>query len=141
MPKSKRSKVVHLTQVNKKTREDKEELFNKIRAYIVEFAHCFVFSVNNMRNNHLKDVRREMQDSRYIIKAGYYSLFVLSRFCERISQLIHSRLANTCIFSSPRIGFVLVKPSSWPARWATHRKMSPHLTLLNCPHSLRALSA
>lgn len=64
MPKSRRSKVVHMTQVDKKTREDKEKLFQNIRDAIPEYQHCFVFSVDNMRNSHLKDVRRELSDCR-----------------------------------------------------------------------------
>lgn len=64
MPKSKRAKVVHLTQVSKRTREDKDKLFQNIRDAVPEYQHCFVFSVDNMRNNHLKEVRRDMSDSR-----------------------------------------------------------------------------
>ncbi|KAI1094319.1 ribosomal protein L10 [Rostrohypoxylon terebratum] len=64
MPKSKRSKVVHMTQVNKKTREDKDRLFENIRKCIPEYQYCFVFSVDNMRNTYLKDVRQELSDSR-----------------------------------------------------------------------------
>lgn len=66
MPKSKRAKVVHLTQVSKRTRDQKDELFQNIRDAVPEYQYCFVFSVDNMRNNHLKDVRREFSDSRYI---------------------------------------------------------------------------
>jgi mRNA turnover protein 4 len=64
MPKSRRSKIVHLTQVNKKTREDKDKLFQNIRDAIPEYQTCFVFSVDNMRNSYLKEVRRELSDSR-----------------------------------------------------------------------------
>ncbi|KAF4121164.1 mRNA turnover protein 4 [Geosmithia morbida] len=64
MPKSRRSKVVHMTQVDKKTKDQKEQLFQNIRDAIPEYQHCFVFGVDNMRNNHLKDVRRELSDSR-----------------------------------------------------------------------------
>ncbi|CAP68812.1 uncharacterized protein PODANS_7_7790, partial [Podospora anserina S mat+] len=51
MPKSKRAKVYHLTQVSKKTRENKDKLFANIRDAIPEFQYCWVFSVDNMRNN------------------------------------------------------------------------------------------
>ena len=67
MPKSKRAKTFHLTQVAKKGREQKEKLFGNIRNAVQEHQHCFVFSVDNMRNNHLKDVRREMSDSRCVV--------------------------------------------------------------------------
>ncbi|GAB1320226.1 mRNA turnover and ribosome assembly protein [Madurella fahalii] len=64
MPKSKRAKVYHLTQVTKKTREQKDKLFANIRECITQYQHCFVFSVDNMRNNYLKDVRHELNDCR-----------------------------------------------------------------------------
>ncbi|RMJ06554.1 Ribosome assembly factor mrt4 [Fusarium euwallaceae] len=64
MPKSKRAKVVHLTQVSKKTRENKDKLFENIRNEIPEYQTCFVFSVDNMRNSYLKEVRRELSDCR-----------------------------------------------------------------------------
>ncbi len=64
MPKSKRSRTFNLTQVNKKGREQKDKLFQNIRDAVPEYQHCFVFSVDNMRNNYLKNVRRELSDSR-----------------------------------------------------------------------------
>ncbi|KAG7142890.1 Ribosome assembly factor mrt4 like protein [Verticillium longisporum] len=64
MPKSKRNRLVNMTQVSKKTREDKDKLFANIRETVPQYQHCFVFSVDNMRNNHLKDVRHELSDCR-----------------------------------------------------------------------------
>ncbi|KAI1811506.1 ribosomal protein L10-domain-containing protein [Poronia punctata] len=64
MPKSKRARVVHQTSVTKKTREHKEKLFDNIRDCIPQYQHCFVITVDNMRNTYLKDVRQELSDSR-----------------------------------------------------------------------------
>ncbi|KYK60145.1 60S acidic ribosomal protein P0 [Drechmeria coniospora] len=64
MPKSKRAKVFNLTQVDKKTREQKDKLFQNIRDAVADYQHCFVFSVDNMRNSYLKDVRHELSDCR-----------------------------------------------------------------------------
>ncbi|KAH6850022.1 ribosomal protein L10-domain-containing protein [Chaetomium sp. MPI-CAGE-AT-0009] len=64
MPKSKRAKVFHLTQVTKKTREQKDKLFSNIRECVPQYQHCFAFSIDNMRNNHLKEVRHELSDCR-----------------------------------------------------------------------------
>lgn len=55
-----------MTQVSKKTREQKDQLFDKMRNAVPEYQHVFVFSVENMRNSHLKDVRQELSDSRYV---------------------------------------------------------------------------
>lgn len=67
MPKSKRGKTYHLTQVTKKTREQKEQLFQNIRETVPKFEQCFVLGFDNMRNNHLKDVRHQLSDSRYAV--------------------------------------------------------------------------
>ena len=69
MPKSKRAKVVHVTKTQKKGRERKEELFADVQEAAEQYQHCYVFSVDNMRNNHLKDVRSELADSRYLLNA------------------------------------------------------------------------
>jgi mRNA turnover protein 4 len=64
MPKSKRAKVVHLSKVDKKTKEHSEKLFNAVKDAADEYAYIYVFSVENMRNNYLKDIRGELSDSR-----------------------------------------------------------------------------
>lgn len=67
MPKSRRNKVVHMTQVSKKTREHKEQLLETIREAIPEYQHIFVFGIENMRNTHIQEVRKELRDdSRYV---------------------------------------------------------------------------
>lgn len=64
MPKSKRAKVVHLTQVEKKDKEARRALFDKVREAADEYTQVFVFGVENMRNTYLKDVRAHFADSR-----------------------------------------------------------------------------
>ncbi|KAG9248952.1 ribosomal protein L10-domain-containing protein [Calycina marina] len=64
MPKSKRAKIVHLTKVDKKGKEGTLKLFSNVRECVDQYQYCFVFSVENMRNTYLKDVRTELSDSR-----------------------------------------------------------------------------
>ena len=66
MPKSKRSRVVHMTNVTKKNREHKERLFESVRDSLGAYQHCFVFAVDSMRNTHLKEVRQDLSDSRFV---------------------------------------------------------------------------
>jgi hypothetical protein len=66
MPKSKRAKVVHLTQTDKKGKELSQKLFANVQEAADNFQHIFVFSVENMRNSYLKEVRAEFSDSRYV---------------------------------------------------------------------------
>lgn len=65
MPKSKRAKVIHLSKVDKKGKELTLKLFSNVRECLDEYQYCFVFSVENMRNTYLKDVRNDFNDSRY----------------------------------------------------------------------------
>ncbi|KAF2851358.1 mRNA turnover protein-like protein 4 [Plenodomus tracheiphilus IPT5] len=65
MPKSKRAKVVHLTKTDKKGKELSLKLFANVQEAADNYEHIFVFSVENMRNSYLKEVRQEFADSRF----------------------------------------------------------------------------
>jgi mRNA turnover protein 4 len=66
MPKSKRAKVVHLTRVDKKGKELSQKLYANIQESLDKYQYCFVFSVHNMRNTFLKQVRSDFPDSRHV---------------------------------------------------------------------------
>lgn len=63
MPQSKRSKVVHLTRVAKKTREHKDKLFGRIRTAVGQYKYIFVVGLENLRNTHLRELRQQFADS------------------------------------------------------------------------------
>ncbi|THH06882.1 hypothetical protein EW145_g3772 [Phellinidium pouzarii] len=63
MPKSKRSKIVSLTKVAKKTKEQKESLFTEVQENVDKWRYCWLFEVGAMRNTHLKTVRNLWKDS------------------------------------------------------------------------------
>lgn len=66
MPKSKRARLVHESRVTKKDhKEQTRRLYSNIRECVEKYDHLYVFSVDNMRNAFLKDVRTEFSDSRY----------------------------------------------------------------------------
>uniref|UniRef100_A0A0B6YBL6 Ribosome assembly factor mrt4 n=1 Tax=Arion vulgaris TaxID=1028688 RepID=A0A0B6YBL6_9EUPU len=65
MPKSKRDKKVSLTQTRKKGLELKQKLIEKIRDVVDKYVNIFVFSVHNMRNVQLKEIRQEWSHSRF----------------------------------------------------------------------------
>ncbi|KAI8586246.1 mRNA turnover 4 [Geranomyces variabilis] len=65
MPKSKRVKIVNLTQTDKKTSEHKAALVAAIHEALTKYAHAYVFSVENMRNTFLKDVRHARSADRF----------------------------------------------------------------------------
>jgi mRNA turnover protein 4 len=64
MPKSKRAKVVHLTQVDKKDKAHRQKLYTEIQSAADTYPTLIVFSVENMRNTYLKEVRSSFADSR-----------------------------------------------------------------------------
>ena len=58
MPKSKRDRKVTLTKTSKKGGlEFKQGLVQRIRESVDTYSNLYVFSVDNMRNNHFKAVR------------------------------------------------------------------------------------
>ncbi|KAG9087351.1 mRNA turnover and ribosome assembly protein, partial [Ceratobasidium sp. 392] len=59
MPRSKRSKVVSLTKTEKKTKAHKEELISQIRENAQKWKYAWVFTVGDMRNAALKDIRSQ----------------------------------------------------------------------------------
>ncbi|EDQ92433.1 uncharacterized protein MONBRDRAFT_30832 [Monosiga brevicollis MX1] len=65
MPKSKRAKVVSLTQTDKKGLETKTQLVEQIQQCLDEYKAAYIFSVDNMRNAKLKDVRLAWRNSRF----------------------------------------------------------------------------
>ncbi|KAK3048757.1 mRNA turnover and ribosome assembly protein [Extremus antarcticus] len=59
MPRSKRSKIVHTSRVQKTPSRDKSaSLYASIRVAAEHYPHIFLFAVSNMRNTYLKDVRQ-----------------------------------------------------------------------------------
>ncbi|KAJ7644022.1 ribosomal protein L10-domain-containing protein [Roridomyces roridus] len=63
MPKSKRSKLVSLTKVAKKTKEQKGVMIKDLQENAEKWKYCWLFQVGAMRNTHLKTVRKLWKDS------------------------------------------------------------------------------
>ncbi|KAL7269305.1 mRNA turnover and ribosome assembly protein [Rhizina undulata] len=108
MPRSKRSKVVSLTQTTKKPgRENNERLFSQIRECIDEYQTVFVFSVDNMRNTYLKDVRSDWSDSRLFfgktkVMAKSLGLAPEDEYRAHLSQLTPHIAGNVGLFFTNR---------------------------------------
>nr|CAB3264018.1 mRNA turnover protein 4 homolog [Phallusia mammillata] len=65
MPKSRRDKRVSLTQTKKKGLESKQSLIEEVRNCLDLYERVFIFSVSNMRNSKLKEVRNTWKHSRF----------------------------------------------------------------------------
>lgn len=67
MPRSKRDKKISLTKTERKGLQWKQQIVDDIRHCVQKYPHIYLFSVQNMRNNLLKELRSEMKkDSRFI---------------------------------------------------------------------------
>jgi mRNA turnover protein 4 len=64
MPKSKRSKVVPLTKVQKKVRTLKEGLVNTVRQYLQRFNRMFLFSYEGMRSTQIRSIKEQLTSSK-----------------------------------------------------------------------------
>lgn len=68
MAKSKRAKVVHLTKVKAKTREDKDKLVERVRSSLGSYSDVYVMQLHNVRTNILQQIREERSgDSRLFL--------------------------------------------------------------------------
>ncbi|KAJ7095776.1 ribosomal protein L10-domain-containing protein [Mycena belliarum] len=63
MPKSKRQKLVSLTKVAKKTKEQKGAMIKDLQENCEKWKYCWLFQVGAMRNTHLKTVRKLWKDT------------------------------------------------------------------------------
>ena len=63
MPKSKRNKVVPLTQVKKRGLEAKEDLVKKVLEALDQFEYSYVLSMDNIRSVPLKNMQSQMKET------------------------------------------------------------------------------
>lgn len=63
MPRAKRNKEVTLSKVQPKGRSHKTDQHSRLQAAALCNPFCYLFSVGNMRNNHLKQVREYWKGS------------------------------------------------------------------------------
>ena len=82
MPKSKRDRVVSLTQARKKDRAWKEGVVAQTRAAVDEFGRAYVFRAKNMRNDKFKALRESVRSKR-------------SRFCMGATRVLRVALAQS----------------------------------------------
>ncbi|XP_058487269.1 mRNA turnover protein 4 homolog [Solea solea] len=79
MPKSKRDKKISLTKTAKKGLESKQKLIEELRKCVDTYRYLFIFSVANMRNNKLKDVRTAWKHSRFFFGKNKVMMIALGK--------------------------------------------------------------
>nr|CAG4652092.1 EOG090X0BJA [Triops cancriformis] len=82
MPRSKRYKKISLTQTKKKGLGLKQQLVEDIRSSVDKYDSLYLFSVQNMRNAKLKQIRTEWKDSRFFFGKNRVMGLALGRGAE-----------------------------------------------------------
>ncbi|KAI5963219.1 MRT4 [Candida pseudojiufengensis] len=67
MPKSKRSKLVTLSQTDKKGKEAKTKLFDEIRNALDSYSNVYILQMKNIRTPVLQDIRSDWSESKLIM--------------------------------------------------------------------------
>ncbi|KAJ2021846.1 mRNA turnover and ribosome assembly protein [Coemansia sp. RSA 922] len=65
MPKAKRAQVVTLSKTKSKGKDGKAKIIETVREAVDNYNYVWVFSVHNMRNQYLKQVRKDFATSRF----------------------------------------------------------------------------
>lgn len=68
-----------LTKTNKKGLLNKQKIIEEIRNSLSKYEHIFLFTVDNMRNTKLKDLRNEWKDSRFFFGKNKVMAVALGR--------------------------------------------------------------
>ncbi|XP_015268093.1 PREDICTED: mRNA turnover protein 4 homolog [Gekko japonicus] len=79
MPKSKRDKKVSLTKTPKKGLEFKQNLIGELRKSVDIYKYVYIFSIANVRNNRLKDIRNAWKHSRIFFGKNKVMMVALGR--------------------------------------------------------------
>ncbi|XP_003973399.1 mRNA turnover protein 4 homolog [Takifugu rubripes] len=79
MPKSKRDKKISLTKTVKKGLEVKQKLITELRQCVDTYRNLFIFSVANMRNSKIKDIRTAWKHSRFFFGKNKVMIIALGK--------------------------------------------------------------
>lgn len=77
MPKSKRNKIVHLTQVKKKSKDHKEDLIKQLEQFVLQFKRVFIFDFEKAKSDRIMALRLKLKKHGRIF-SGKNSLASLS---------------------------------------------------------------
>lgn len=105
MPKSKRARVVSLTQTQKKTRAHKDALIERIRDALDRYTDVYVVRLHNVRTNVLQQVREELSSSSVLFMGNNKIMMVAIGRDEATSQ--RDNLYKLCPFLTGLCGLLL----------------------------------
>jgi len=121
MPRSRRDKVVALTEVKKKGKAVKSALIDSVRESADQFSYIWVFQVEHMRNNLLQEVRTAWKGSRIFLGRNAVMRKGLGSTKEDECRLGVSKIANVSLNSSSTLSTVDSVPVLISARVVDRR--------------------
>lgn len=62
MPKSKRNKIVHLTQVKKKGKDHKEDLMKQIQQHVAQYTKIYLFDFDSTKSDRIMLLRVRLKE-------------------------------------------------------------------------------
>lgn len=77
MPKSKKNKIVHLTQVKKKGKDHKEDLMKTLEQYVSQYDQVYLFDFEQTKSDRIMNLRLRLKEHGRIY-AGRNSLVLAS---------------------------------------------------------------
>ncbi|KAK8818489.1 hypothetical protein WA577_003792, partial [Blastocystis sp. JDR] len=103
MPRSKKNRVVSLTQTKEKGREHKDVMVNKIREAVDNYKYIYVLQFDNMRTNAFKELRSQLADSRFFLGKNRVMQVALGRtpeeeYRDNLSKLGEALGGNCTLF-------------------------------------------
>jgi len=100
MPKSKRNKVISLTKVKKKPRENKDKLIDEIRESCEKYSRCFLVGIENERNQSMQEIRKRLRPGKIICGKNKVMQLALgmtpSQECQDNVHKIANRISGPC---------------------------------------------
>lgn len=96
MPKSKRAKVVSLTNVSKKGKERKIEMVDKIRGLVDKFRFCHIIQFSNIETPMMQALREALKPGRFVATKNTLIQIALGKSVEASHDDNIYKLANLC---------------------------------------------
>lgn len=139
MPKSKKNKIVHLTQVKKKGKDHKEDLLKQLEQYVAQFKNVYIFDFEQAKSDRIMNLRIKLKsigrifsgknslisvtlrtvgtrtntDYEELIKqvAGYKGLLFTDLKCNKLLELLDKEAPEFC---KKLIGYSQIAPNTVP---------------------------
>ncbi|XP_059620148.1 mRNA turnover protein 4 homolog [Phlebotomus argentipes] len=92
MPKSKRDQKISLTKTDRKGLAWKQHIVEDIRHCVSKYSHIYVFSVHNMRNTLLKELRTQWKDSRFFFGKNRIMQMGLGEAAKELTEDVRDNL-------------------------------------------------